>query len=113
MALRNPGRLAITTWRGLNTFSHEHEIDPDMWFDSSNMIVNSNGSAQALRSPKTFGTAIPGYDDSDSSSSVSSLYSSASLADDGPILSMDEYRRAAGHLLFVDRGGDTYSYDSA
>jgi hypothetical protein len=119
MALRNPGRLAITNWRGLNTFSHVHELDPDMWFDANNVIVNSHGGAEVLRSPKAFGTAITGYDDNDSDSQAPTSDPSSdssehdSDVDTGPILSMAEWERATTNLLIVDRGGDTYSYDSA
>lgn len=116
MALRNPGRLLIDKWRGLDSFTHENDITPEQWLDSNNVVVNAKGDAEALRSPKAFGSALTPYLDSDSSSPDSSSSPSSSFdssPDDGPILSMDEYKRNAGHVAMVDRGGDTYSIDSS
>lgn len=115
MALRRPGRLVIDDWRGLDSFTHVHDLKPDQWFECDNVIVNATSSAEPLRSPKAFGTAITGYDDSDTSSVDGPSSSSSSSEHDptvdlGPILSMDEFRREAGSILFVDRGGDTYTY---
>lgn len=119
MALRRPGRLAIDSWRGLDSFTHPTSLKPDLWFDSDNVMVNAHGAAEVLRSPKAFGSPITGFDDSDSSSQAPTSDPSSdssehdSDVDQGPILSMDEYKRAAGYFLFVDRGGDTYTYDAS
>jgi hypothetical protein len=77
----------ISSWRGLNTFISETNVDEQSWIDSDNVLVNAKGEAEVLRSPKTFGNAIPS----------------------GPltIVSMDEYQRTAGNALIIDHGTRT------
>jgi hypothetical protein len=77
----------ISSWRGLNTFISETNVDEQSWIDSDNVLVNAKGEAEVIRSPKAFTGVIP----------------SGPLA----IVSMDEYQRAIGNLLIVDHGTRT------
>jgi hypothetical protein len=76
--LRGAKPLVISSWRGHNTFEHKEEIAPDFWMESNNVIVNSSGHAEALRSPKTFKADITEFGDLSASGTT---YRDAVLAD--------------------------------
>lgn len=85
MTARNNTPHVITAWRGLNTFVSRNNIDEQSWIESNNILVNARGEAEALRSPKKFGTALTA----------------------GTIFSMEEFRRVAGNVLVIYHGGNT------
>ena len=58
MGLNNASRFSIKNWLGLQTFASAQNLEPGWFFDSSNVVVTSDGSAACLRSPGTFNTAL-------------------------------------------------------
>lgn len=58
MALRNGSAKGINRFRGHNSTDNLENIAAEFWSDSINMVVNSKGSAEVLRSPKAFNAAI-------------------------------------------------------
>lgn len=97
--LRNPKPILVNTWRGLNSFTDREDLDEQSWFAANNVLVNSKGHAEVLRSPKAFGGALE-LESSEIDSSTSS--------ETGEIVSMAEYKRAAGHALIIDRGETSF-----
>lgn len=90
--LRRAKPISIKNWRGLNSFTPETEVSADVWFDSNNVLVNTKGHAEVLRSPKAFGTAIGGS---------------------GTVTGLTEYTRNLGHALIADRGTSSYYLTAA
>lgn len=58
MALRNGSAKGINRFRGHNSTDNLENIAAEFWSDSINMVVNSKGSAEVLRSPKAFNNAV-------------------------------------------------------
>lgn len=85
--LRNPNRLNVELWRGLDTYTPQEDIASDVWFDANNVLVNAKGKVEALRSPNTFGNTTGGT---------------------GTLLGISEYKRNAGHAMIIDRGAASY-----
>lgn len=92
MPPRNVTPHTVNAWRGLNTFISRNNVDEQSWIDANNILVNAKGEIEALRSPKAFSTAL-------SSTAV--------------FTSMDEYQRAAGNVLILDRNSVAYSLTSS
>lgn len=87
MAARRVKPHVISQWKGLNSFISVTNLDEQSWADANNILVNSKGEAEVLRSPKQFGNTIPS----------------------GPLtaVSMDEFQRTAGNALIIDHGTRT------
>lgn len=107
MGARNTTPHTTMGWRGLNTFISKSNIDEQSWIDSDNVLVNAKGEAEALRSPCAFGNDLDVVDSGDSDES--SPFSSEPV----PIGSMDEFQRAAGNVIIIDRGEETLALTSA
>lgn len=58
MALRNASGDTINRFKGLNSYDHLEDLAPDTWLASLNMSVSAKGSAEVMRSPKGFNTAL-------------------------------------------------------
>jgi hypothetical protein len=81
MALRGAGKIHVKDWFGLNSFADAENLGKGWWNDSMNVIVDQKGSAQVLRSPANFNTA---------------------LSSGNPIYSAFDYDRAAGNQIIFD-----------
>lgn len=81
MALRNAKRIYLKDFFGLQTFASQENLEPGWWPSSNNVIVSNDGSAEVLRSPANFNSA---------------LFTS------NPVQSAFDYDKNSGNLILFD-----------
>lgn len=93
MSLRNGRTKPITDWYGLQTLSSTYNLGPEWWYNSDNIVVKTDGSAAAIRSPLAWNT---------------------SLATGDTITSAFDYNKQGGHLcLFYTSANALYKTTGA
>lgn len=90
MSLRNGKRFFIQNFRGLNSFAHKHNLTPDWFYESDNVLITNDGSAAVMRSPAFFNDVL-------------------TVSTNNTVISAFDYQKQTGHLILFDLNSDSLS----